>query len=110
MTTPSTTLRPVVATRVRSVIDRFAGLSIVIAGDLMLDSFVFGRVQRISPEAPVPIIEFQREDFRVGGSGNVAHNVRALGGSAEIVSLIGRDEHGIRIRDALRSDGVGTVG
>jgi len=110
MTTPDTTLRPVDSTRVRSVIDRFAGLSIVIAGDLMLDSFVFGRVQRISPEAPVPIIEFEREDFRVGGSGNVAHNVRSLGGSAEIVSLIGRDEHGIRIRDALRSDGVGTVG
>src|SRR5262249_6458479 len=89
---------------------RFSGLPVVIAGDLMLDHFIFGRVQRLSPEAPVPIIEFEREDFRVGGAGNVAHNIRSLGGTVEVIGIVGPDEHGVRVKDALRADGVGTAG
>jgi D-beta-D-heptose 7-phosphate kinase/D-beta-D-heptose 1-phosphate adenosyltransferase len=76
----------------------------------MLDHFVFGRVHRISPEAPVPVVEFEREDFRVGGAGNVAHNVRSLGGAVEVVGAIGRDDSGIRVRDALLADGAGMTG
>jgi rfaE bifunctional protein kinase chain/domain len=71
---------------------------------------VFGRVNRISPEAPVPVVEFDHEEFRAGGAGNVAHNVRTLGGSAEVIGLVGLDEHGTRLRDALQADGVGLKG
>jgi D-beta-D-heptose 7-phosphate kinase/D-beta-D-heptose 1-phosphate adenosyltransferase len=67
-------------------------------------------VNRISPEAPVTVVEFDHEDFRVGGAGNVAHNVRALGGTVEVVGVIGRDQHGTHVREALRADGVGVGG
>jgi rfaE bifunctional protein kinase chain/domain len=76
----------------------------------MLDHFVFGRVDRISPEAPVPVVEFDHEDFRVGGAGNVAHNVRGLGGAVEMVAVIGRDDHGARLKEALGADGIGVRG
>ena len=110
MSSPELALRPVDRARSSALIQQVAGLPIVILGDVMLDHFIFGRVNRISPEAPVPVVEFDREDFRAGGAANVAHNVRGLGGPVEIVGLIGRDEHGTRVKDALRTDGIGTAG
>jgi D-beta-D-heptose 7-phosphate kinase/D-beta-D-heptose 1-phosphate adenosyltransferase len=103
-------LRPVDPARSRALIRELAGLPVVILGDVMLDHFIFGRVTRISPEAPVPVVEFDREEFRAGGAANVAHNVRGLGGLVEIVGLVGRDDHGTRVKDALRADGIGTAG
>ena len=110
MSAPDVALRPVDRARSVALISRLAGLPVVIVGDLMLDHFIFGRVNRISPEAPVPVVEFDREEFRAGGAANVAHNVRELGGQVEIVGLVGRDEHGARVKDALRKAGVGTAG
>jgi rfaE bifunctional protein kinase chain/domain len=110
MSTPELALRVVDKTRSRAIIDKLSGVSIAIVGDLMLDHFIFGRVSRISPEAPVPVVEFEREEFRVGGAANVAHNARGLGGIVQIVGLIGRDEHGVRVREALRADGIATSG
>jgi rfaE bifunctional protein kinase chain/domain len=110
MPIPETALRPIGRAQGETLLRRLNGLSIVIVGDLMLDHFIFGRVNRISPEAPVPVVEFEREDFRVGGAGNVAHNARALGASVELVGLLGRDEHATRLKDALRRDGIGTSG
>ena len=55
-------------------------MSVLVVGDVMLDQFVVGRVSRISPEAPVPVVEHDHDEYRIGGAGNVAHNVRALGG------------------------------
>ena len=107
---PETALRPIDRARSEALLQRLAGLPVLIVGDLMLDHFIFGRVNRISPEAPVPVVEFDREDFRVGGAGNVAHNVRGLGGSVEIVGMVGRDEHGARVKDFLTHDGIGTSG
>jgi D-glycero-beta-D-manno-heptose-7-phosphate kinase len=106
MSAPDIALRAVDRKRAHDAVRQFAGVSVLIVGDLMLDHFVFGRVNRISPEAPVPVVEFDHEDFRVGGAGNVAHNVRALGGAVEVVGVIGRDPHGIRLTDALRAGGV----
>jgi D-beta-D-heptose 7-phosphate kinase/D-beta-D-heptose 1-phosphate adenosyltransferase len=88
------------------LVRQFGGVRILIIGDVMLDHFVFGRVSRISPEAPVPVVEFDHETFRVGGAGNVAHNVRELGGHVDVVGLIGHDEHGARLRNALDSAGI----
>jgi rfaE bifunctional protein kinase chain/domain len=110
MPAPDVALRPVDRARSRALVAQLAGLPIVIVGDLMLDHFIFGRVNRISPEAPVPVVEFEREEFRAGGAANVAHNVRELGGLVEIVGLIGRDDHGAQVRDALQGAGIGTAG
>ena len=63
---------------------RLTGRVVLIVGDLMLDHFVIGRVERISPEAPVPVVRFDHEEFRLGGAANVANNVAALGGRAEL--------------------------
>jgi rfaE bifunctional protein kinase chain/domain len=110
MSLPDLAIRPVDRARSHALIRQLAGLPIVILGDVMLDHFIFGRVTRISPEAPVPVVEFDREDFRAGGAANVAHNVRGLGGLVEIVGLIGRDEPGTRVKDALRTAGIGSAG
>src|SRR6266566_4666714 len=110
MSGPDLALRPIDPARTGALIERMAGLPVVIVGDLMLDHFIFGRVHRISPEAPVPVVEFEREDFRAGGAANVAHNVHELGGRVEVVGLIGRDDHGARIREALFASGIGTAG
>ena len=69
----------------------FAGRDVLVVGDVMLDHFVVGRVTRISPEAPVPVVAFERDEYRLGGAANVAHNIRALGGQVGIVGTVGRD-------------------
>ena len=91
---------------------RLAGHDVAIVGDVMLDHFVIGRVDRISPEAPVPVVRFEREEYRLGGAANVAHNVAALGSRARLVGVIGGDEAGERLLHALRDahiDGSGLV-
>jgi D-beta-D-heptose 7-phosphate kinase/D-beta-D-heptose 1-phosphate adenosyltransferase len=96
--------------RLRHTIERFPYASVLIVGDVMLDQFVVGRVNRISPEAPVPVVEFEYDDYRVGGASNVAHNVRALGGRVELVGVTGTDAAGLRLRRLLDEHGIGTAG
>src|SRR5215213_3080357 len=83
------------------------GRSILVVGDLMLDHFVIGRVDRISPEAPVPVVQFDHESYRLGGAANVAHNLAALGGKVEIAGVVGSDPEGTRLISALRTAGIG---
>jgi D-beta-D-heptose 7-phosphate kinase/D-beta-D-heptose 1-phosphate adenosyltransferase len=92
------------------LIQRLAGRTILIVGDLMLDHFVIGAVERISPEAPVPVVRFEHEQFRLGGAANVAHNVRALGGRAEIIGIVGHDPEAERLRMLLEELSIGTRG
>ena len=87
-----------------------AGRLVLIIGDLMLDHFVIGRVDRISPEAPVPVVRFDHEEYRLGGAANVAHNVAALGGRVEVIGVAGDDADAGRMREALGRLGVGTSG
>jgi len=91
-------------------LERFAGATVLIVGDVMLDQFVIGRVSRISPEAPVPVVVYERDEHRVGGAANVANNVKALGGRVELVGLTGADAAGQRLRDLLNGLGMGTAG
>ena len=84
-----------------ALLPRLPGRSVLIIGDVMLDHFVIGRVDRISPEAPVPVVRFEREEFRVGGAANVANNVVALGGSVQLVGVVGADAEAKRLRSAL---------
>jgi len=96
--------------RLHQIIERFSGTTVLIVGDVMLDQFVVGRVSRISPEAPVPVVCYERDEYRVGGAANVAHNVRALGGHVELVGLVGADGAGQRLRQLLHNLGMGTTG
>lgn len=96
--------------RAREILARFPKASILIVGDVMLDHFVVGRVNRISPEAPVPVVEHERDEYRAGGAANVAHNVLALGGVAELVGVIGADASAERLADELGARGIGTSG
>ena len=108
--TAGSTLPPPDSHRARQLVTRFADASVVIVGDVMLDQFLVGRVDRISPEAPVPIVTFEREEWRIGGAGNVAHNVAALGGRARLVGAAGPDAAGERLAAELRAHGIGTDG
>jgi len=79
---------------------------VLVLGDVMLDEFIWGRVARISPEAPVPVVEVTRQSFHLGGAGNVAGNVVALGGQAVLVGVVGDDDAGRRLRAELAARGV----
>src|SRR6476660_10442562 len=76
--------------------------TIVVLGDVMLDEFVWGDVTRISPEAPVPVVDIRRESVHLGGAANVLANLIALGASASVVGVIGKDPAGEKIVSALR--------
>ncbi len=79
---------------------------ILVVGDVMLDQFIWGSVSRISPEAPVPVVEFQRESLMPGGAANVARNLTALGARAELFGLVGQDPEGQRLKNLLGSHGI----
>ena len=83
-----------------------AGHKVMIIGDCMLDHYLAGDVSRISPEAPVPVVHVTREEYLLGGAGNVARNIAALGGSPHLISLVGDDEDGRTVRTLLEADGV----
>src|SRR3954465_11799885 len=78
-----------------------ASRTVLCIGDLMLDEFVYGEVSRVSPEAPAPVIAVQRSETNVGGAGNVARNIAALGARCIFAGLVGEDEAGAKLRDEL---------
>jgi len=79
---------------------------VLVVGDVMLDRYWFGEVNRISPEAPVPVARITRSEERPGGAANVARNVRAIGGRVDLVAVIGTDEPGAALARLLEADGV----
>lgn len=93
-----------------AAVERFDGQRVVVVGDVMLDQFMFGRVTRISPEAPVPVVEFDHEELRLGGAANVAHNLRALGARVALVGVVGEDEWGQQVVSRLADLGVESTG
>jgi D-beta-D-heptose 7-phosphate kinase/D-beta-D-heptose 1-phosphate adenosyltransferase len=93
-----------------SLLDRLHGRSILVVGDVMIDQFLIGTVDRISPEAPVPIVRFDHETWRLGGAANVANNIVALGGQVQLVGVIGNDQDGARLVADLAGRSIGTSG
>jgi D-beta-D-heptose 7-phosphate kinase/D-beta-D-heptose 1-phosphate adenosyltransferase len=83
---------------------------VVVVGDVMLDHFLFGRVQRLSPEAPVPIVEYDHDDYRPGGAANVAMNLSALGASVSLIGVVGEDDAAGQLRQRLADGGVDPEG
>jgi len=79
---------------------------ILVIGDIMLDRYWFGEVDRISPEAPVPVVRVARREDRLGGAANVARNAAALGAQVSLMGLVGIDEPGERVRELLREEGI----
>jgi D-beta-D-heptose 7-phosphate kinase/D-beta-D-heptose 1-phosphate adenosyltransferase len=94
----------------RSLVARIADRPIVVVGDVMLDQFTIGRVQRISPEAPVPVVEHIGDEVRLGGAANVAHNIRALGATPRLIGLVGADDAAATLRRALGEAGIDASG
>jgi D-beta-D-heptose 7-phosphate kinase/D-beta-D-heptose 1-phosphate adenosyltransferase len=92
------------------LISRFRGLPVLVVGDVMLDHFLIGHVDRISPEAPVPVVKFGRDEHRLGGAANVAHNLAALGADARLVGVVGDDGPARDVERALRLAGVQSDG
>ncbi len=96
--------------RLASAVEKFCGLKVLLVGDLMLDVYIWGEVRRISPEAPVPVVEVLRETSSLGGAANVAHNLASLGATVLTAGLIGDDDAGRRLVELFEQNGIPTAG
>jgi D-beta-D-heptose 7-phosphate kinase/D-beta-D-heptose 1-phosphate adenosyltransferase len=92
--------------RADQLISSFTGKRILVLGDMMLDEFIWGKVRRVSPEAPVPVVEVARESYHLGGAGNVAANIRALGANPVPIGLVGDDHSAQRLSALLQEHGI----
>ena len=95
---------------VESLFARASNLRCLVVGDLMLDEYLWGKTERISPEAPVQVVDVLREDLRLGGAGNVANNLLALGCRVSVASVVGEDENGWALLKAFNREGIVTDG
>jgi rfaE bifunctional protein kinase chain/domain len=94
----------------RRILRTFKNKRILVIGDLILDRYIWGKVDRISPEAPVPVVQVTDENFLLGGAANVANNIAALGGHATIVGVAGHDRGGEFLRKMLKESDIGYEG
>jgi D-beta-D-heptose 7-phosphate kinase/D-beta-D-heptose 1-phosphate adenosyltransferase len=97
---PFPTLAP---ERARALVESLRGRRVLVLGDVMVDQFIVGRVNRISPEAPVPVVTFDRDEYRAGGAANVALNIKALGASVDLIGLVGADAAAARLTEQLHA-------
>jgi D-beta-D-heptose 7-phosphate kinase/D-beta-D-heptose 1-phosphate adenosyltransferase len=93
-----------------AILENFNRVNLLVVGDLMLDRFIWGNVERLSPEAPVPVLRVVSEKSTLGGAANVIHNIRSLGGQVTACGIVGKDEAGKRIISALGKIGASTSG
>ena len=94
----------------KKLFEDFNKLTIMIIGDVMLDSYLWGKVERISPEAPIPIVALKKRENRMGGAANVAMNIKSLGAKPVLCSVIGEDSKGINFLDLLKKEKIPTYG
>lgn len=98
------------SSKYKDILGGFAGLRLAVIGDSMLDRFLWGRVDRISPEAPVPVVRLERETVKLGGAANVAANISALGAEVVLCGIWGQDEAGRQMKDLLEERGIQALG
>ncbi|MBI3609717.1 MAG: D-glycero-beta-D-manno-heptose-7-phosphate kinase [Nitrospirae bacterium] len=103
--------KPTSGRRFARYLKRFSNVRLLVVGDLMLDHYIWGRVERISPEAPVPVVAVSNESIHLGGAANVAQNIVSLGGKVDLCGVIGKDDFGGRIlrelkRVKIKTDGI----
>jgi rfaE bifunctional protein kinase chain/domain len=96
--------------RALAIIENFSRAGVLVVGDIMADHFIWGRVSRISPEAPVPVVEVRKDSFMLGGCANVLNNIFSMGGRVYLAGVIGSDETGRRLLAEVRGRGVDTGG
>lgn len=94
--------------QLNDLFEKFASIKVLVVGDVMLDTYMWGHVDRISPEAPVPIVALKEKEFRIGGAGNVALNVAALGAQVSVLSIIGKDEEGVLLKKLFSENNIDT--
>ncbi len=92
----------------RKLFASFPSLKVAVIGDLMLDTYMWGAVERISPEAPVPVVTLQKKEYRIGGAGNVALNCKSLGAQVSVISVIGDDGEGLMLSELLETHQIDT--
>jgi D-beta-D-heptose 7-phosphate kinase/D-beta-D-heptose 1-phosphate adenosyltransferase len=92
------------------ILKGFAKINILVIGDIMMDRFIWGKVSRISPEAPVPVVLVEKETFLLGGAANVVNNIHSLGGKVSLCGVVGDDETGQKIINKLTEMGIGIHG
>jgi rfaE bifunctional protein kinase chain/domain len=97
------------SSKARSILRRIAGLKILVVGDLMLDHYIWGDATRISPEAPVPVVDIARDTWTGGGAANVALNIAALGARCTVFGFLGADDPGARLRALLREKAIEVI-
>ncbi|HZM02659.1 MAG TPA: D-glycero-beta-D-manno-heptose-7-phosphate kinase [Candidatus Saccharimonadales bacterium] len=102
--------RSLSAVRLRQLMDAAARSRILVLGDVMLDHFLWGKVGRISPEAPVPVVEFERESYIPGGAGNVARNLADLKVATELLGAVGNDDSAMQLKQVLQHERIGCSG
>jgi rfaE bifunctional protein kinase chain/domain len=95
---------------IEQIFESFNRLRVLVVGDVMLDSYVWGKVDRISPEAPVPVVSVKSRELRLGGAGNVLLNLQSLGAEAFICTVVGEDEYGQKLRGILSNKGLNCEG
>ncbi len=91
---------------VKAELESWRGKRVLVAGDMMLDEYLYGTTDRVSREAPVLIVKYDRSEYRLGGAANAARNVAALGGRPEVFGLAGRDEAGTRMKEMMKDAGI----
>jgi len=96
--------------KLESILKGFPKVKLLVVGDIMMDRSILGKVSRISPEAPVPVIIAEKEDFNLGGAANVAHNIRSLGGIVSLCGVVGDDENGQKLYKKMIEKGIQTQG
>ena len=96
--------------KLKGIFKRSKGRKIAIIGDVMLDKYVYGTISRVSPEAPVPVVDIDRTEFRLGGAANVANNIKALEAEPVLIGVIGNDYDSKHYLDVMKSLGLSTVG
>lgn len=98
-------MSPLTKDQASAIVGRFKGLSILVLGDLMIDEYLWGKVTRISPEAPIPVVEVTKDEFKPGGAANVGRNLLALGAKVFFAGVVGDDADGRKLCDAIRAQG-----
>ncbi|MFT5878778.1 MAG: rfaE bifunctional protein kinase chain/domain, partial [Dokdonia sp.] len=95
---------------INTVFDTFPSLNALVIGDVMIDAYLFGKVDRISPEAPVPVVSVNRKESRLGGAANVALNIKALGANPILCGVVGHDENATLFKKLLVENNLSTEG
>jgi len=97
---------PITAERIETIANGIGQAKILILGDIMIDEYLFGTVNRISPEAPVPVVEITSSNLLLGGAANVAANIRSLGDEPILIGTVGEDEASVKLAQLMKDKGI----